>query len=394
MNTIIIGAGAAGLTAAIIIKRKYGCPVTVLEKNPKAGKKLLLTGNGRCNIANSFFSAGGMYGDAEIIRNVCDAYSLENDTEFLRSLGLELADDGSPRLYPRSMQASSVVSCFYRECENLGVGFVFGTPVTDISRKDGGYVVNGEYSCDRLVLAGGGLAAPKTGSDGSLFGLLEKHGVRHTPLYPALCGLNTGKDYPYCLKGVRAQCSVTLVSGGREAASDAGEVQFNEKSVSGIPVMQLTAACPAPAEGAYLLVNKIPFMTADEIRSYIDERIKKNPSLPAEEILTGLVNPKLYHDDLKTLGIKPDAPSAALNGKTATFIRLLTEMRINVTGTAGFDNAQTTAGGIPHGELAAGTTELKKLPRVYVAGEMLDAHGICGGYNLTFARQSAYMLEL
>ena len=395
MNIIIIGAGASGLTAAISLKRRYSCEITIIEGSSVPGKKILLTGNGKCNLANLNTNQRFFNGDPGLVSSVMQDYSTADDMDFLRSIGIYPANDGSGRLYPGSMQAKSCVQLLYAECLRLGVNFIFDTLATSIEKSTEGYTVNKKFHCHKLIITTGGFASPKTGSDGSMLNLLANMGVKFTPVAPALVALIPDKKYPYCLKGIRAKCKATLYIEGKIIDSDTGEVQFNEKSISGIPIMQLSGRASRALldhKKVQLCLNKLP--DEQNVASIIHEIIRRNPDMPAEDAFSGLLNPKLYHDDLKTLGVKSDDPVKNLQGKIPQFVSLLTSMKINIVDTAGMQNAQVSSGGIPYSQVNTDTMELKRLQNVYVAGEILDVDGLCGGYNLMWARQSARKIKL
>jgi len=389
MNTIIVGAGMSGLTAAILLAKK-GEPVTVLEKNSQAGKKILATGNGRCNIANRKILPEYYSGDKQIIDLVMSDYSLQNDIDFLFDLGIPTTDDGSDRLYPQSFSALSVRDLFYNAAVSEGVNFIFDTEVEDIQKDGEKYLINQKYTCDKLILACGGKAQADYAE--GMFDILENFGISHTPLLPALTSLKT-KDVPYIMKGVRAECSVCIFVDGKFIEKVSGEVQFNEKNVSGIPIMNIShiaAQSLNEAKKAHLIIDKLPFEETENIIRFCENMKRKYPDTPAKYLLSGYLNNKLFHDELRILGIKPDTPIKNIKS-FEPLVKMIKNMKLDIHATGDFDNAQVMCGGIPCSEINK-NLELKKLPNVFVLGEMLDVTGECGGYNLTFCRQTAFTM--
>ena len=238
----VIGGGASGLFAAAMAAgeaKKTGIPVsvTVYEANPRVGKKILVTGNGRCNLTNETMGPDCYRGAAALFETVDRQFDRAATLAFFEEAGLFTRSDFAGRVYPMSNQAASVLDALRGVCAERGVKETTSCKIVSLKKQESGFLLNGTYYADRVILASGGKAAPVHGSDGSGYGLLKPFGVTVTPLFPALTPLNI-KDFTKALKGVRAAGSLTLKSAGKVLATAAGEIQYTDYGLSGIPAMQ------------------------------------------------------------------------------------------------------------------------------------------------------------
>ena len=371
MNTgiCVIGGGAAGIAAAISAAR-FGASVTVAEGNSRVGKKLLQTGNGRCNLSHVSPAAEDYFGDRDFIKDVLGELGTTGAFTFFKSLGVLLHSDGEGRVYPYSNSANTVLDALRRELDRLGVNVVTDCRITEISGADGAFVLTaGEtIKAKKVILASGGCAAPSTGSDGGGFVLLERLGVKHTPLRPALTGIKCGGTARF--KGVRAKARVTLLRGASGVASADGEVQFTDRGLSGICVFDVSRFAE---KGDVVNVDLLPDYTP-ELAAGLLEELDCGRNLPPAELLGGLFNRRL-------------AEAAAANAKGAGFAALAESaksLRFKAEGVMPFANAQVTAGGVPASEVGR-DLQVRRVPGLYLAGELLDVDGKCGGYNLHWA---------
>ena len=379
----VIGGGASGLCAAI--EAKYfdnSIDATVFERMPKAGKKILATGNGRCNFTNENLSPKHFYGDTLFLRRILT--SAFADTEnFFRTLGvLSYHEDG--RIYPRSQQAATIQQTLIDALDTAKVKTRLEATVTNLKKSGNGFVVNGEYF-DAVIVAGGGKASPVHGSDGSAYSLLEKLGHTKTDLYPALCGLTYKDKKLNMLKGVRAECKAILSSDGSLLGEESGEIQFTEKAISGIPVMNLSHLVKRNKQ-LTLTLDLCEEFSYNELYEHIESAKGNSPEKELENVLSGIVNSKLGFAVIDTADIKPHAPVKSL---TRSNIRELCDIlkgfEIEITGTRDFSNAQITCGGIKTEEVNPETMMSKITDGLFICGEILDIHGDCGGYNLHLA---------
>lgn len=379
----IIGGGASGLCAAI--EAKYfdnSIDVIVFERMPKAGKKILATGNGRCNFANENLSPKHFYGDTLFLRRILT--SAFADTEnFFRTLGvLSYHEDG--RIYPRSQQAATIQQTLIDALETAKVKTRLEAAVTSLKKSGNGFVVNGEYF-DAVIVAGGGKASPVHGSDGSAYSLLEKTGHTKTDLYPALCGLTYKDKKLNMLKGVRAECKATLSSDGTLLGEESGEIQFTEKAISGIPVMNLSHLVKRSKQ-LILTLDLCEEFSYNELYEHIENAKGNTPEKELENVLSGIVNSKLGFAIIDAADIKPHTLVKSITrNNIKKLCDILKGFEIEITGTRDFSNAQITCGGIKTEEVNPETMMSKITDGLFICGEILDIHGDCGGYNLHLA---------
>lgn len=378
-DVIVVGGGASGMMAAIWAARQ-GCRVTVLEKEEKPGRKLLATGNGKCNFTNEYQSMDCYYTqDREKAAGILGKFDEKKTVDFFRELGIyPMVKNGY--YYPHSGQAESLVRLFLLELSRLGVKVKCKERVRSISgsAKKGFCVETDTYTYQgkRLILAAGGRASSVLGSDGSGYELAKGLGHSITKLYPGLTGLVSREPFFSKLSGVRAQAELTLFLNGTAVKKEKGEVQLAAYGLSGIPVFQLCrVVCEALEKGekTEILVDFLPELAIDEFLQYIEEIGKRNPGLGKKDLYAGMFDKKL---------------AQVLAGKGICGGKAL---YIPICGSRGFDQAQVTAGGIPLGEICVNSMESEKTPGVYLTGELLDVDGVCGGYNLQWAWSTGYL---
>ena len=377
----VVGGGAAGLAAAVEAARR-GARVTLLERLDRVGKKLLLTGNGRCNLGNLGAEPALYQGDSGLLDAV---FSACGDTrDFFASLGLLCRPDEVGRLYPASNAASAVLDALRLECARLGVETLCGFRVTALRQEAGGFLLTAEdgqqLRAERIILAFGGKAAPKLGTDGSAFSLLAPFGIRPTRLIPALSPLRCAAPELRALKGLRAAARVRAFRAGRFLGESRGEVQFGDGALSGICVFDLAALEPDE-----LRLDLLPELTEAEAGDRVRAALRLRAAAPLEDGLTGLFHKRLGQALLKKASSLPlTAPCSALGAAEAErLIRLAKALPFPVSG-GDWEKAQVTRGGVAAEELTA-ALELKKLPGVWLCGEAVDVSGPCGGYNLHWA---------
>ncbi len=379
----IIGAGASGLCAAIEAnKANPHIEITIFERMQKSGKKLLATGNGRCNFTNNDLSLNHFYGNADFIKTVLSG-NFSDIKNFFNNLGiLSYEEDG--RIYPRSQQASTIKDTLVKSLETENVIIRTNCCISNIQKSQDGFVVDGEYF-DSVILCGGGKASSVHGSDGSCYKFAEAFGHTLTTLYPALCGLIISDKDLNLLKGVRAECNAKLYSGNTLLDKDAGEIQFTDKAISGIPIMNLSHLCE---NRRYLKItlDLCPEITEKDLFNHVKQGINNSPNNEFEMFLNGIVNLKLGFAIMNRSGIKPQTKCNALKDfQIQEAVYQLKNFEINIKSAKGFDNAQVTKGGIRTDEISAQTMMSKKADGLFLCGEILNIHGDCGGYNLHLA---------
>ena len=399
MKVIVIGGGAAGMMAALTAARS-GHAVTLLEKQDRVGRKLMTTGNGRCNLSNLNLSIENYHGrDRAFAGPALEQLPVEATLRLFRELGLLVTVEPSGKVYPVSDQAGSVLDVLRFALASAGVETRTGCGVRDIRRSKGGFSLGLESGetvrCDKLILCCGGLAAGKLGGSKSGYQLLESLGHQCTMLYPALVQLRTDPTWVKSLKGVRADAGLTLRAGDRVLATGAGEVQFTEYGVSGPVVFELSRASSAGPEGQVIELDLLRSLEPGVLEQLMAGRQHTMPGLTLENLLTGTVHNRLGRTLIRAAGYDLNAPVQTLKAPDRKKIaRTVRCFALPVTGNQGFEAAQVTAGGIATRDFDPETLESRLVPGLYAAGEVLDIDGDCGGYNLQWAWSSGYLAGL
>lgn len=391
MKTVaIIGGGASGFAAAITVARKSkDFTVTVYERLPKPLKKILATGNGRCNLTNRDMKLTDYFGDTAFASAALRSFSPQSNIEFFRSMGLLTKTEDMGRVYPASGQAAAVREALLFEAQRLGISVVTDCEITDIALQKGGFLLNGQFFCDVLMLCAGGSAAPQHGTDGGAFRLLQKMGHRVIPPAPALTAL-VCKRFPKSLKGVRCVCGVELFCKDELLYRIAGEVQFTQYGVSGIPIMQLSRIVSTqPKKKFAVKLDCLPNSSQIQLKKFLSESAKAAPQRAAGALAQGILPKALGDVLLAVCGIKKDKPCGQLSAaQIRSFAETVKQYTVEIDRPRGFDFAQVTAGGADCREFDPVTMQSRKVPRLYVCGEALNIDGGCGGYNLQWAWSS------
>lgn len=392
----IIGGGCAGCFAAVTAAES-GAKVTVIEKNPSLGKKILSTGNGRCNYCHDKVTFADLFrpeGD-EFLSEVMSIFSPENVLDRFRDLGITPVNkDGY--IYPYSEQARAVSNVLKRAVAECGIEVISGTEATDIVRTDSGFKViceGREILCDSVIITTGGKAAPGTGSDGKGFDICRSLGHKIIPPVPALTYLII-KDHPYKkAAGTRLSAKVSAEVSGKILSSDTGQIQITKNGISGIPAFNISRFA---SRGLYnkeqvrMHIRLVPDLSDEQLKEEIVRRFDRTGTTPYEALI-GLFPDTFADSLLKNAGIDPDRIPD--NGrKTADRLyRYISDIALEVCGTGDFSDAQVTSGGICLDEIYPSTMESRIVPGLYLAGEILDIDGKCGGYNLYFSWASGYI---
>jgi len=391
---VIVGGGAAGMAAAIAAAEQAPrAEIRVLERLTAPGKKLLATGNGRCNLTNLRASpAQYQTSSPEALAQILAGTTPEDVLAFFRALGLWCAEEDEGRVYPRSRQAASVLAVLQLAMERRGVLVECGKAAAGLSREGKGFSLRctdgSEYRADAVVLTSGGKAAGKLGSDGSGYRLAKAMGHHWAPLYPALTPLKCDMSRCGSLKGIRAEGSVALQANGVLLGRETGEVQFTEYGLSGIPVMQLSGLLGRLPPGQKLLaeVDLFPELPEAALLRELQERRTRLPEEPCRMLLLGLLHDRLAAAALRCVDAREETPIRALPAEKAEALsRLLKGWPFPVLGPLGYDSAQVSGGGVLLEEIWPETMESRLQSGLYFAGELLDAAGGCGGFNLHWA---------
>jgi predicted Rossmann fold flavoprotein len=450
-DVIIIGAGASGLTAAIAAARQ-GSSVLVIEQKDKAGKKILATGNGKCNFTNKLQTPECYRSDdSAFAMKVLSHFDVSKTLAFFGELGIYPKErDGY--YYPNSEQAASVVSVLLMECQRLKVQINYNEKVVNIDRpnftvvtevnlslSDQGKATNSkqgtlgknqkknqanelsqaelkssngkkssflqavsqeEISCKthiskKLILATGGCASPNLGSDGKGYEFAKAFGHTIIKPLPALVQLKSPDKFCKTVSGVRIITHVEVYSNERLLTKEDGEILFNDYGISGIPILQISRFVAKALDRGNEVELRLDFLsgtTKGELKELLKQRVLQNSAKSAEEMMIGLLNHKLSYVILNEAGIDPYKKVNILSDHEINkIVNKIKEFSMRIQATNSFENAQVSAGGVSTKELHEDTMESRLVKGLYPVGELVDVDGTCGGYNLQWAWSSGYL---
>ncbi len=397
LDVIVIGAGASGMMAAITAARR-GKSVAILERMNKPGKKILATGNGKCNFTNNNMDASCFYGNIQLIQSVLSRFSKEEALSFFHEIGI-WPKEKNGYYYPNSGQAASVAEALKHELDRLQVPVYLEQEVLDLFPDKYGFwikTVQTSYTCRNVIIASGLLAAPKLGSDGSMFSLIKELGHRFVPVLPALCGFYAKGMQFSKVAGVRCDANLTLKIDGNTAATEQGELQLADYGISGIPVFQISSPAVRALyekKSVTVVIDFLPDISLETLNTEFAMRIGKcETDENADRLLRGLLNQKLIPVLLKHAGIRSDEPLKNISlEKLERLSAGIHDYPVTLEKVRDFEFAQVCTGGIRTEEINEKTLESRLLSGLYFAGEILDVDGICGGYNLQWAWSSGYV---
>lgn len=402
-DLIIVGGGASGMTAAIVAK-DFGLDVAIVEGTDRVGKKILTTGNGRCNISNRCVAEPfiNYHSNCDnFFSSVLSQFGVDDTLNYFLSLGLPIVPLKGGKLYPQSLQASSVVDILKMSLEDRNIPLYTGCKIKDI-HKDKIFKLstnNDEYklfTCENLILACGGKSAPKTGSDGSAYNLAKNLGHSITKLLPGIVQLKLDYNHLKALSGVKFDGYAKLFVNDEEVKEDFGEILFTDYGISGPPILQISAlASQATSTGkkTEVVVDLMPNYTKDELIDFLECHFAILSHRPILNAFIGVINKKIIPVLLKECGITDlHMPCYELSWKEKNkLIQTLKSWKFTCTGTNDFNQAQVTIGGVTSSEINPDTLESKIVPNLHFAGEIMDVHGDCGGFNLQWAWSSGYV---
>lgn len=398
-DIIVVGGGASGMVASIVAARNGG-KVLLIERLNRIGKKLLVTGNGRCNLTNidlqeAYYHTGST---GDFFRPLKER-GYKETKDFFEALGIvPLIEE--KKVYPFSEQASSVLDVLRMELEQLGVSIQTDTKIVDVFRKAHEWHVVSEagttYKADKLIFATGGLAGPSFGCDSTGYKMLQKIGHTLIPPFPTLVHMLSTSSYCKMMKGTKITCMASVWTEGKKIRQEYGEVLFTEDGLSGPPIFQLSrVAAKAKEEHKKCLVSLdlLPDKSEEEIVSHIYSRIAGHPNRTLEELFMGWLHkrvavPLIKSADIGSMHTKCENLEYEMIEKLAKSMK---DFRFEVTGTRGYKYAQATAGGIALEEINFETMASKKVEGLYLTGELIDIDGDCGGFNLQWAWSTGYI---
>ena len=393
----IIGGGASGMAAALAAAENPEAQVVLIERQARLGRKLLATGNGRCNLSNLHALERGYHGeDNQFSRFALDSFSPSMTLQWFRKMGLLTVAEESGRVYPYSDQANSVLDVLRFALEKPNIKIQTGCEVEKIKRLSDGFQIETSEEkivCDRLIIACGGLAGTKLGGTMSGYKLLRALGHHCTKLRPTLVQIRT--DWPgiASLKGVRANCHAEIFFNDEKKAESDGEIQLTEMGVSGPVIFEISRdVCQANGNWSCVL-DFLPQM--EQKMLYQELKRRKETTLPASELFTGILHNRLGRVIAQSAGISGQRKIKELSDEEfAEAANTAKCFQIHLTEPLGMDSAQVTAGGIFTSEFNEKTMESKLVPGLYACGEVLDVDGDCGGYNLQWAWSSGRLAGL
>lgn len=392
-HIVIIGGGAAGLIAAIHAKRKNN-RVTILEKNSVCGKKILATGNGKCNYWNEEQSIDHYHSSNQAILSKIITEDCKKEVlSFFNQLGIY------PKIrngyyYPASNQALTIRDALVAEAIRIGVVIKNNYSVTKIRKEQNLfkiYSLEEDITADKIIIATGSKASSKTGSDGFGYKLLKDLGHQVLKPQPALVQVKTSGKYLKSWSGVRADAKVSLYIDNKLIKEEQGEIQLTDYGISGICVFNISRYIPIALENkqnVQVKINFLPFIT-ENAQKFLDNYFQDKPIRPLELELSGFLNQKLITTILTETSLKTNTSYQKLSKQAKkVLVNALTNFTVIVTATNSFEQAQVCSGGVPLTEIIPETMESTIIKDLYIAGELLDVDGDCGGYNLGFAWMS------
>lgn len=393
MKIAVIGGGASGIVASIAAARS-GAEVTIYERLDRIGKKILSTGNGRCNYTNINADVQNYHGkNPGFVSDAIGEFWISETKEFFEELGMLTKTEKNGKAYPYSLQASAVLDVLRYEIEKIGVRVVSGFEVESIRKKDGGFLIKSYKTesafADKVIISTGGKASPFLGSNGSGYKLCENFGHKTTKLYPSLVQIKTETAIVKSLKGIKLDAYVSVKSGKKETHS-LGEVLFTDYGLSGPAVFNVSGFC-AQNPDSLITLDLLPEIDRKELFELLKKR--RTAARNLETYFIGMVNKKVGMAVMKYANVLPYARTADTisDEEVKRLCDALKGFSLKACGTMSWNNAQVTAGGIITDDINPKTMESKLCKGLYITGELLDIDGDCGGYNLQWAWSSGYI---
>jgi predicted Rossmann fold flavoprotein len=392
-DVIVVGAGASGMVTAIVSARQ-GKKVLLLEKNNKVGKKLLATGNGKCNITNQRPTLERFYSqNPKFIAQVFDGYNYQSIKQFFKSIGLELIEAKEGKVFPMSLQASSVVELLYAECEQLGVKTLLETEVKSIKRTENGYRIThskGTEQVNSLVLATGHLSAPQLGGVDTGINFAQKLGHRVIQSFPTLVQLTSPIKNLERIAGVKVESRVSLKRKNKIEVQKQDDVLFTSYGISGLAILDISRFVMEElihTPTVTLEIDLMPKMSREQLFSLMKKSLVKKSSKPLKLWMQGFINKKLIDTILEPLKLQ-NKTVGLLSSNIKELEKIVDKIKIfkfTVNGSRGYKGAEVATGGVDTKEINPRTMESKKHKGLYFTGEVLDVDGDRGGFNLYFA---------
>lgn len=402
MKIAIIGAGAAGLMAAITAKRlNKNLQIDVFDNNNGIGKKILASGNGRCNISNIDCKVSNYIGEnPSFVEFALKQFDFNSFKKFCKSIGLllDIKEDG--KVYPLSNEAKSVVNLLNSAIQSLDINTIFETKITDIKKQNDKFVVISEdkefEAYDKVLISSGLAAAPQLNATEEGMNIASNLGHSFNLTYPSLVGLHTDFENSSRIQGVKKVALVSLYIDGQKENEILGDILFTKYGVSGFAILDISQYAVYPLslyQDVQIAINLFPNLSRNEVLGMVESLFKTLPNQEAVELLTGIVSNKLAPILLEISKTDKQSKAKDINAKQIrAIVNTLINWRFKITGTQGFKHAEASGGGVRTDEVDEKTYESKKCSGLYFAGEVLDIVGNRGGYNLQFAWASGCLV--
>lgn len=388
---IVVGAGASGLVASIQCARA-GHHVVLLEQNRKIGKKILVSGNGMCNISNVDIDLRRFHSkNPDFVKAVLDEYDSEDTLSFFKSIGLEIIDGKDGKMFPMSMQASSVVELLEYEAKISGVEILCDCRVTSISREDDAFVIEtsqGHKKCEKLILASGSPAAPQLGGSNAGYSFAKSMGHQIIPSHPSLVQLCSDESWVKRCSGVKVAGVAKLYANGEYITEKDGDLLFANYGISGLAILDISREVSmrlADHEYCELSLDLMPKQSKEKLINLLLSRANRDSQKPLELWLQGIINKKLIPIILEQAKCKIKIENELNRKEINKLVHSIKNLKLSINDTRGFEGAEVSTGGIDTTEVNPTTMESKIVPNLYFAGEILDVDGDRGGFNFHFA---------
>jgi len=389
--TIIIGAGAAGLVAAIT-QARAGHNVALLEQNSKIGKKILVSGNGKCNIGNRYISLNRFHSqNTDFIKKVLEEYDFCRIKKFFTSIGLELVEGKEGKMFPMSLQASSVVELLEYEAKRVGVQIVCDCAVTNIEKKSDIFsieTIQGKKICDKLIITSGSPAAPQLGGSNSGYAFATKMGHSLIPRHPSLVQLCSEEEWVKQCAGVKVAGLAKLYANGEYITEKKDDLLFTNYGISGLAILDLSREVStrlANFDYCELSLDLMPELGKEKLTNLLQSRVQHKSEKPIALWLQGVMNKKLISIVLKQAKSNVKIENQLNRKEINKLVHAIKNLKLSISDTKGFKGAEVATGGVNTEEVNPQTMESKLVPNLYFAGEILDVDGDRGGFNFHFA---------
>lgn len=392
----IIGGGAAGLMAAIAAAENGAQSVTVFESNVRCGTKILMSGGSRCNVTNKSVSASDFHGGSRnVIKNILRSFTETDTLNFFKRLGVELKEEGNGKIFPVDNKATTILNALIRRCNQLNINIRLQTKITSVEKNADLYLLRSgseNFSCRKVILTTGGKSYPSTGSDGTGYGFAARFGHTVIEPFPALTPILLNEPEFCALSGITIPATLSLFHHDKKLPDISGSTLITHFGLSGPAALNISREIERLNNDITLKINFIPELNYEKLsvllKSAKNDHPEKNVISIFREFLPAALNKFIFDKS----GISSETRFNTLRkDQIKELCRNYTEHTLRCAGVKGFKQAEVTAGGVPLDEIKYQTMESKKQAGLYLAGEILDADGLIGGYNFQWAWSTGYI---